>query len=85
MPKTLPQHRDDFSWQLPAEAITVRIRWFGLCVGYLLVNVVGRHGHQPHLNAILTVGALYALLDTIWGLRGKVFLSRVPLFISLME
>lgn len=77
--------RDDFSWQLPAESITVRIRWFGLCVGYLLVNVVGRPEHQPQLNAILTLGALYALLDTVWRVRGKVFLSRVPLFTSLME
>jgi two-component system, NtrC family, sensor kinase len=86
MPTAPAQPRDDFSWQLPAEAITVRIRWFGLCVGYLLVNVVAQQDvHQPELNAILTVGALYALLDTIWGLRGKVFLSRVPLFISLME
>lgn len=82
---TTPQHRDDFAWQLPAEAITVRIRWFGLCVGYLLVNFVGITGNRPELNAILTVGALYALLDTIWGLRGKVFLNRWPLFISLME
>ncbi|MFO1094101.1 MAG: ATP-binding protein [Planctomycetaceae bacterium] len=86
MPTTAIQPRDDFSWQLPAEAITVRIRWFGLCVGYMLVNVVAvRHGYQPELNAILTVGALYALLDTIWGIRGKVFLSAVPLFTSLME
>jgi two-component system, NtrC family, sensor kinase len=86
MPTSAPQPRDDFAWQLPAEAITIRIRWFGLCVGYLLVNVVRNEAvHQPELNAILTVGALYALLDTIWSLRGKVFLSPVPLFISLME
>jgi signal transduction histidine kinase len=77
--------RDDFSWQLPAEAITVRVRWFGLLVGYLLVNVLGRGAHQPELNAILTLGAVYALLDTIWSLRGRVFLSAAPLFISLME
>ena len=77
--------RDDFSWQLPAETITVRIRWFGLCVGYVLVNFIGPNDHQPELNAILTLGAVYALIDTVWSLRGKVFLSRVPLFISLME
>jgi signal transduction histidine kinase len=77
--------RDDFSWQLPAETITVRIRWFGLCVGYVLVNFVGPNHHQPELNAILTLGAVYALIDTVWSLRGKVFLSRLPLFISLME
>ena len=43
--------------QLPAEAITVRIRWFGLCVGYLLVNVRRPAGRiSPQLNAILTSG-----------------------------
>jgi two-component system NtrC family sensor kinase len=71
--------------QLPAEAITVRIRWFGLCVGYFLVNVLSPGASRPQLNAILTVGAVYALLDTFWSLRGRVFLGRVPLFISLME
>jgi two-component system, NtrC family, sensor kinase len=85
MPNSAPQPRDDFAWQLPAEAITIRIRWFGLCVGYLLVNFVGVTDNRPELNAILTVGALYALMDTIWSLRAKVFLSPVPLFISLME
>jgi signal transduction histidine kinase len=80
-----PVSREDFSWQLPAETITVRIRWFGLCVGYVLVNVVGPNPNQPELNAILTLGAVYALIDTVWSLRGKVFLSRAPLFISLME
>lgn len=83
--KAAPAPRDDFSWQLPAETITVRIRWFGLCVGYVLVNVVGPNPNQPELNAILTLGAVYALIDTIWSLRGKIFLSRAPLFISLME
>ncbi len=81
-PTLLP---DDFSWQLPAEAITVRIRWFGLCVGYVLVNFLGAGPHQPQLNAILTLGAVYALLDTVWSIRGRIFLGHVPLFISLME
>jgi signal transduction histidine kinase len=81
-PTPLP---DDFSWQLPAEAITVRIRWFGLCVGYVLVNFLTESPHQPQLNAILTLGAVYALLDTVWSIRGRIFLGHVPLFISLME
>ncbi len=75
----------DFGWQLPAEAITVRIHWFGLCVGYFLVNVLGTPAHRPELNGILTLGAVYALIDTIWSSRGRVFLERTPLFISLME
>ena len=73
-------------WDLAAETITVRIRWFGLCVGYALVNVLGRDMHnQPAMNAILTLGAVYALLDTIWSIRGKVFLSDAPLIVAVME
>jgi signal transduction histidine kinase len=80
--------RDSASWELAAESITVRSRWFGVAVGYLLVNLVLTHVHardRAVLNAILTLGAGYALVDTIWSLRGRVFLSRVPLIISLME
>jgi len=73
-------------WDLAAETITVRIRWFGLCVGYALVNIFDREmRNQPAMNAILTLGAVYALLDTIWSVRGKVFLSRAPVLISVME
>lgn len=75
----------DFSWQLSAESNTVRIRWFGLCFGYFLVNVLTPGVNRPQLNAILTLGAVYSLLDTYWSLQGRVFLGRLPLFISLME
>ncbi len=81
-----PASRDPSGWELAAETITVRIRWFGVLVGYLLVNLVERpEAHRPTINAILTLGALYALLDTVWSLRKKVFLERLPLAISLME
>ena len=84
-PSSGEQPTDQFSWQVPAEAITVRIRWFGLCVGYLLVNVLHTEGNRPELNAILTLGAVYALLDTWWSLQGKIFLRHVPWFVSAME
>lgn len=80
-----PAPQTDSSWQLPAETITVRIHWFGLCVGYLLVNLLGTPHHRAELNGILTLGAVYALVDTWWSTRGKVFLLRWPLFISIME
>ncbi len=80
-----PPIRDEFNWELPAEAITVRVRWFGLCMGYVLVNLVGPGTHQPELNAILTLGAVYAIVDTYYSLKGRVFLNRAPLIISLME
>lgn len=81
--ETLPT--TDSVWQLPAETITVRIHWFGLCVGYLLVNVLGNPTRRAELNGILTLGAVYALIDTWWSARSKVFLERWPLFISVME
>jgi signal transduction histidine kinase len=71
---------------LAAENIAVQIRWFGLLVGYLLVNI-DEHppGRQALLNAILAVGAAYTLLDTLCSLRGRVFLGRHPLAVSVME
>jgi two-component system, NtrC family, sensor kinase len=73
-------------WELAAETIAVKIRWFGLLVGYVVVNV-GQTGesHRAFLNALLALGTIYALVDTYYGLRGQVFLRRWPLIISLME
>jgi signal transduction histidine kinase len=73
-------------WELAAEAIAVKIRWFGLLVGYVLVNVSGHSGdRRAVLHAILTVGAAYTLLDTWFSLRGRVFLGRYPAAISALE
>lgn len=68
-----------------AESITVRIRWFGLCVGYLYVNLVHRSVGRPELNAMLTLGAIYALLDTVASRKGRVLLANYRIGISLME
>jgi two-component system NtrC family sensor kinase len=76
---------DDFDWGLATQAIAVRIRWFGICIGYVLVNLIGQGHNRGILNAILLLGAVYALLDTIWSVRGRVFLSDWPVFISFME
>lgn len=72
-------------WELAAEAVAVKIRWFGLFVGYLVVNLDEPGELRPTLNAILTLGAVYALLDTYQSLRGRVFLGPWPLVISFME
>jgi signal transduction histidine kinase len=84
---TITPTRSASGWELAAESITVKIRWFGVVVGYLLVNVLDRPAaeHRPIINSILTLGATYALVDTLWSLRGKVFLSRWPLIVSMME
>jgi len=73
-------------WELAAETIAVKIRWFGLLVGYVLVNVSDlTDARRPILNAILAIGAGYALLDAYYSLRGRVFLGRFPLAIASME
>lgn len=84
-PVTPSPRRDEFHWELAAESITVRIRWFGLCVGYVLVNFIERDTNQPAMNAILTLGAVYAIADTWHSYHGKVFLSKSPLVVSAME
>jgi signal transduction histidine kinase len=71
---------------LAAEAIAVKIRWFGLLLGFVVVNVADHDaGRRAVLHAILTVGAAYTLLDTWFSLRGRVFLGRSPLVISALE
>jgi signal transduction histidine kinase len=71
-------------WELAAENIAVKIRWFGLFLGYLYVNT-SPHDQRLVLNAILALGAGYTLLDSLSSLRGRVFLGRLPLAVSLME
>jgi signal transduction histidine kinase len=73
-------------WELAAETIAVKIRWFGLLIGCVLVNL-GDHPppRQLILNALLALGAVYTLLDTWFSLRGRVFLGRYPLAIASME
>jgi len=80
-----PVSRVNADWQLMAELITLRIRWFGLIVGYVLVNFLSPNENRAYLNGILSVGAAYALFDLVWHWRGEVFLSRLPLFVSFME
>ena len=73
-------------WELAAEAIAVKIRWFGLLVGYFLVNLAGPPaGPRAVLNVLLAVGAVYTLLDTWFSARSRVFLGRWPLAVSSME
>src|SRR4051812_10094692 len=73
-------------WELAAEAIAVKIRWFGLLVGYIIVHLRDHPAERVViLNAILSVGTLYTLLDTWHSLRGRVLLGRWPLVISVME
>ena len=45
-------------WELAAEAIVVKIRWFGLLLGYLAVNLGPPADDRLVLNAILWVSKI---------------------------
>jgi signal transduction histidine kinase len=72
-------------WELAAENIAVKMRWIGVLVGYLCVNLGPADAHRPILNAILALGAVYTIFDSAFSLQGKVFLGRYPLIISALE
>ena len=72
-------------WELPAESIVVKIRWFGILMGVGLIEA--RSGlHNPWaVRVFLALGACYAALDLVYYRLGRVFLRRWPLCVSLME
>jgi two-component system, NtrC family, sensor kinase len=72
-------------WELAAESVVVKLRWFGVVMGYILVQT--RTGlHDPWaVRAFLALGAGYAALDLAFWWMGEVILKRWPLFVSLME
>jgi len=73
-------------WELAAETIAVKIRWFGLLFGFLVVQLDEQSAaHRGILYTLLGLGTAYVLLDTVDSVRGRVFLGRWPLLISLME
>src|SRR4051794_4651689 len=76
---------DRLNWELATERIVVKIRWFGILMGVILIRA--RTGlHDPSaVRTFLALGAGYAALDTVYYRRGAVFLRRWPLFVSLME
>ena len=80
-----PEANDRLDWELATESIVLKIRWFGVLMGGILIQ--GRSGlHDPMaVRGFLALGAVYAALDLIEHRRGRVFLRRWPLFVSLME
>jgi signal transduction histidine kinase len=77
---------DRRAWQLATESIVVKIRWFGIVMGYILVQTRQASLYDPTaVRAILALGAGYAALDTFFHRRGQVFLLGRPLFVSSME
>ena len=71
-------------WDLDAEAVAIKIRWFGLVVGYLYANF-GSSAEALPLNAILALGFAFTTLDTFYSWRGRVVLGTHPLIVSCLE
>jgi signal transduction histidine kinase len=72
-------------WDLDAEAIVVKIRWFGLLLGFAYASLGSDADHRLVLNAILLLGLGYTVLDTWFYRRRRVFLGDWPLVVSGME
>ncbi|GIW86819.1 MAG: hypothetical protein KatS3mg108_1143 [Isosphaeraceae bacterium] len=80
-----PVSSDRGDWQCAAESIVVKIRWFGIVMGYVLVQSRDGLRDAQAVRAILALGAVYALVDTIYQRRGQIFLGSWPLFVAVME
>jgi two-component system, NtrC family, sensor kinase len=72
-------------WDLDAEAIVVKIRWFGLLLGFAYASAGHADANRSILNAILLLGLVYTILDTWFYRRRRVFLGEYPLIVSGME
>jgi signal transduction histidine kinase len=72
-------------WELSAESIVVKIRWFGIVMGYILVQTRTGLSDPWAVRAFLALGAGYAALDLAFWRMGEVIFKSFPLFVSLME
>jgi two-component system, NtrC family, sensor kinase len=76
---------DSPRWDLDAEAIVVKIRWFGLLLGFAYASLGPDAARRPVLITILLLGLGYTILDTWFYRRRRVFLGDSPLIVSGME
>lgn len=82
-PKAVPSRS---AREFATESIVVQIRWFGIVMGFVLVQARIESVSDPWaIRAFLGLGAVYAGLDTLYHWRGTGFLRRWPLFVSSME
>jgi signal transduction histidine kinase len=72
-------------WELAAESTVVQLRWFGIVMGYILVQTRTGLRDPWAVRAFLALGAGYAALDLAFWRMGEVILKGWPLFVSLME
>ncbi|MGL6074134.1 MAG: sensor histidine kinase [Fimbriiglobus sp.] len=71
--------------ELEAESVAIKIRWFGLVVGFLLSNFGATPANRELLNIILFLGLIFTAIDHAAYACGRLFLRDFPLGISAME
>ena len=76
---------DRLNWELATERIVVKIRWFGILMGVILIEARSGLHNPAAVRIFLALGATYAALDTVYYRLGTVFLRPWPLFVSMME
>ena len=60
---------DRRDWELATELIVVKIRWFGILMGVILVESRSGLHHPSAVRLFLALGAIYAALDTVYYRR----------------
>ncbi|MFO0938407.1 MAG: ATP-binding protein [Gemmataceae bacterium] len=75
----------DPDWELAAESVSVKIRWFGLVIGLLVITFGSETSDFLQLYAIFLLGMIFAALDMAFAQAGRLFLRDYPLVISTME
>ena len=58
--------------------IVLKIRWVGVILGYLVVNLTPGALNAPVLNGLLGFGLAFTLLDTWYRRQNRIFLVSIP-------
>lgn len=74
----------DPSWELAAQAVAVKIRWFGLAIGFAVANW-GTNADPRPLNTLLALGLVFTVADTLAHQAGRVLFRGAPLIVSALE
>lgn len=72
-------------WELASESVSVKIRWFGLVIGVLIVAFGSNTQNYFQLYAILGLGLVFTSFDTFFSRKGRIFLRDYPVVIAAME
>lgn len=82
---SLKKGRNRFAAHMSPEIIVLKIRWIGVVLGLLWINLAPAAKHPAMVNGILLLGLAYALWDTWATMQSWKLDQRYPLAISVLE